>query len=266
VASGWPWLAVAGMGALHGLNPATGWLLLVASGLRSGDRREAWLALVPIGFGHAASIALAAGAVVVGVALDRAVLQPVAAGLLLVVAAIHFRRRAASRLRVSAANAGLALWSFMVASAHGAGLMLVPALIPVCLGDRSSGPVSAAEFLLPALAAVALHGAAMLAVTGAIAAGVCSGVRALRLASPSHRPATSTLAALPVRALAVIASKVAAMSRLASAARSAAARSRRATSPANASAAKRKPLPVGLVTASTGPLPLPRRTRSWLGW
>jgi len=107
VASGWPWLAVAGMGALHGLNPATGWLLLAAAGLRSGDRREAWLALVPIGFGHAASIALAAGAVVVGVALDRAVLQPVAAGLLLVVAAIHFRRRAASRKRSRSRNAGV---------------------------------------------------------------------------------------------------------------------------------------------------------------
>ena len=75
VASVWPWLAVAGVGALHGLNPATGWLLVAASGLRSGDRRQAWRALLPIGVGHAASIALVAGAVAVGVALDRAVLQ-----------------------------------------------------------------------------------------------------------------------------------------------------------------------------------------------
>jgi hypothetical protein len=63
----WPWLLVAGAGALHGLNPATGWALAAASGVRAGDRRHAWRALVPIGLGHAASVALVA----VTVALAR---------------------------------------------------------------------------------------------------------------------------------------------------------------------------------------------------
>ena len=72
----------------------------------------------------------------------------------------------------------------MVASAHGAGLMLVPALIPICLGDPSSRPSGVAGALLPALAAVALHGAAMLAVTGAIAAGACGG--SARCAEPGR--------------------------------------------------------------------------------
>jgi hypothetical protein len=81
-----------------------------------------------------------------------------------------------------------------------------------------------------------------------------------------YAPVGSTSTAPPLRALAAMASNVAAMSMLACAARAAAAKSRRATTLAKASAAKWKPLPVGLLTDSSGPLPLPRRTRSWLGW
>ena len=89
MASLWPWLAVAGMGALHGLNPATGWLFAAASGVRSGDRTLALRALLPIGLGHAASVALVAGAVALGVALDRGLLQIAAGGLLLVAVSLH---------------------------------------------------------------------------------------------------------------------------------------------------------------------------------
>ncbi|HEV7575444.1 MAG TPA: hypothetical protein VGO85_05335, partial [Caldimonas sp.] len=162
MASFWPWLAVAGVGALHGLNPATGWLLAAAWGVRSRDRGQALRALVPIGVGHAASIALVAGAVVLGLALDRVVLQAMAGGLLLVAASVHLWRRAAPRLRAPAGQAGLALWSFMMATAHGAGLMLVPALMPLCLGAASARQITASGSLLLALAAVAVHGAAML--------------------------------------------------------------------------------------------------------
>ena len=76
MASLWPWLAVAGVGALHGLNPATGWLL--AAALRRAlarSRSQALRALVPIGIGHVASIALVAGAVAFGLSMDRAVLR-----------------------------------------------------------------------------------------------------------------------------------------------------------------------------------------------
>lgn len=66
MASLWPWVAVAGAGALHGLNPATGWLLAAGCGLRSGDRRQALHALVPIAMGHAASIAVVAATVALG--------------------------------------------------------------------------------------------------------------------------------------------------------------------------------------------------------
>jgi hypothetical protein len=92
--------------------------------------------------------------------------------------------------RAPAGHAGLALWSFMMSTAHGAGLMLVPALIPLCMGDASAREISASGSLALALAAVGAHTAAMLAVTGVIATGVCRGFdaggRLLRGSSGSH--------------------------------------------------------------------------------
>jgi hypothetical protein len=83
MASLWPWLAVAGLGALHGLNPATGWALAAARGIRSHDGALALRALAPIAAGHAASVVLVAAAVALGLALDRQVLQVAAGGLLI---------------------------------------------------------------------------------------------------------------------------------------------------------------------------------------
>lgn len=175
MASFWPWLLVAGVGALHGLNPATGWMLAAAWGLRSRDRAQALRALVPIAVGHAASVALVAGAVVLGLAMDRFALQVLAGGLLAAFAVLHLSGRTPEAARAPAGHAGLALWSFMMSTAHGAGLMLVPALIPLCMGDASAREVSASGSLALALAAVGVHTAAMLAVTGVIATGVCRG-------------------------------------------------------------------------------------------
>lgn len=176
MASLWPWLAVAGLGALHGLNPATGWMWAAAWGLRSNDRAQALRALVPIALGHAASVALVAAAVVFGLSMDRGVVQVVAGVLLVVATAVHLWRRAPRAARAPAGHAGLALWSFMMSSAHGAGLMLVPALVPLCMGDAPQWQETGARGALPmALAAVGVHTAAMLAVTGLIATGVCRG-------------------------------------------------------------------------------------------
>src|SRR5258705_3863587 len=57
----WPWLALAGLGAFHGLNPAMGWLFAVALGLHRHNRRIVWLSPLPVALGHALSIALVAG-------------------------------------------------------------------------------------------------------------------------------------------------------------------------------------------------------------
>ena len=171
----WPWLAVAGIGALHGLNPASGWIWAAAWGVRSRDRTQALRALVPIAVGHVASIALVAAVVVFGLAMDRFALQVLAGGLLAAFAVVHLSGRTRDVARAPAGHAGLALWSFMMSTAHGAALMLVPALIPLCAGDASAREVSASGSLTLALAAVGVHTAAMLAVTGVVATGVCRG-------------------------------------------------------------------------------------------
>lgn len=186
MASLWPWLAVAGLGALHGLNPATGWALAAAWGVRSRDRAQALRALLPIGVGHVASIALVAGAVAIGVSLDRTVLEAMVVGLLVVAVPLHFSRRESLRRRAPAGQATLALWSFLMSTAHGAGLMLVPALMPLCLASSSTRSITASGSLLLALAAVGVHSAAMLAATGAVAVGVCRGVEWRRWSAFGH--------------------------------------------------------------------------------
>jgi hypothetical protein len=130
---------------------------------------------MPIAIGHATSVALVAAAVALGLSMDRVLLQTVAAALLVIVAMVHLSGRTAKRARAPAGHTGLALWSFMMSTAHGAGLMLVPALIPLCMGDGAATAFSASDSLLLALAAVGVHTAAMLVVTGAIAVGACRG-------------------------------------------------------------------------------------------
>ena len=73
------------------------------------------------------------------------------------------------RVGIRTGLAGLVFWSFLMATAHGAGLMVLPALIPLCLADSPLGEVAAQSSAATTLAAVGIHTAAMLAVTGAIA-------------------------------------------------------------------------------------------------
>lgn len=178
MASLWPWLAVAGMGVLHGLNPTTGWMFAAAWGLRANDKAQALRGLWPIAVGHVASIALVVVAVAFGVSMDRGLLQWLAGGLFAVAALVHLSGRLPAMARAPAGHAGLALWSFMMSTAHGAGLMLVPALIPLCMGNASNGAMSGS--LVLAFVAVAVHTAAMLVTTGLMAIGVGAGVGWLR--------------------------------------------------------------------------------------
>jgi len=167
----WTWLAVAGAGAQHGLNPATGWPLAACRGARARGGAPTWRALLPMAIGHAASIALVAGAALLGVAMSRDALIAGAAVGLAVVVAILVAGRRARRLAARAADAGLVLWSFAIATAHGAGLMLVPALMPLCLGSGARETTVGAGPLAATIALVVVHMAAMLGATGAVAAG-----------------------------------------------------------------------------------------------
>ena len=127
----WPWLALFGLGAYHGVNPGMGWLFAVALGLQEKSRCAIYKALLPIACGHAVSIG-----VIIMLAwwaqaiLPYAVLRPLAAVVLVafgVYRLCRFRHPRWVGMRVGWRD--LMLWSFLMASAHGAGLMLVPLLL-----------------------------------------------------------------------------------------------------------------------------------------
>jgi hypothetical protein len=167
----WPWLALVGLGAFHGINPAMGWLFAVALGLHRRSRAVVTGSLAPIAFGHVLSVAVVVAAVLlVGLVVDQTLLRH-AAGLLLIGWALYhalYGSRHRVRFGMAVGFAGLAAWSFLMASAHGAGLMLIPVVLPLCLAASPGGELGAGA-LPTALAALAVHGLAMLAVTGVIA-------------------------------------------------------------------------------------------------
>lgn len=131
------WLALLGLGAFHGINPGMGWLFAVALGLQEQRRGAVLRALLPIAVGHALSIAVVL--LVIGLLHDALpdafVRWPVGLGL----AGFGLYKLVRSRhprwvgMRVSSLD--LTWWSFLMATAHGAGLMLAPVL----LGWRGGG-------------------------------------------------------------------------------------------------------------------------------
>ncbi len=174
----WPWLALVGLGAYHGINPAMGWLFAVALGLQRRSRRAVFEALVPIAFGHEASVALAV-ALVGGAELLVApwLLRASGAAALIAFGAFRllrprFHPKWAS-MRVGIVD--LAVWSFLMSTAHGAGLMLFPVLLglplPVALGPGGGflGTEVPTSALATGIAAVALHTLATVVVMGATA-------------------------------------------------------------------------------------------------
>jgi hypothetical protein len=171
----WLWLALAGLGAFHGTNPAMGWLFAVALGLHRQSRAVVLQALLPIALGHALAIlAVALAVVLLGVMVDQRALRIGAGSLLIGWAAYHtlYGSRHRVRFGMQVGMLGLGAWSFLMASAHGAGLMLVPVLIPLCLAGSPAGELSAGAAAPVALAAVGVHTLAMLATTGVIAVAV----------------------------------------------------------------------------------------------
>ena len=194
----WPWLSLVALGAFHGLNPAMGWLFAVALGLQERRLRAVVAALGPIALGHALAIGAAAIAVgLLGLVLPQRLLLALGGAALLGFAAYkiatRFRHPRWVGMRVTPRE--LVFWSFLMASAHGAGLMLVPVLVSLRgegvvsahaahLGHAGHYPSAANDTLLPALAAVGVHAAAMLAVAGVIAVVVYQkvGVEVLRRA------------------------------------------------------------------------------------
>ncbi len=174
----WPWAALALLGAFHGLNPAMGWLFAVALGLQERDRRAVLRALVPVALGHAASIAAVAAVVAAARALiDLRLLEAGAAAALLGFGAWRLLRgfRHRSRVGMRVGFPDLLLWSFLASTGHGAGLMIVPALLRLpadgAAAAHAHGALAGtiAGSAGQALAAVGVHTLAMLAAAAAVA-------------------------------------------------------------------------------------------------
>jgi uncharacterized membrane protein len=173
VSESWPWLTLAVLGAYHGLNPAMGWLFAVALGLQEQRRGAVLQALPPIALGHAVAISLAV--LVVGVAqfvVPLDVLRYVGAGALILFGLYKLARRRHPRwvgMRVGFRD--LTAWSFLMATAHGAGLMLIPVLVGLSSTEEpgAHAAMTGPATVLAGLAVVGLHTLAMFAVMGAIA-------------------------------------------------------------------------------------------------
>ena len=180
----WTWLALAALGAGHGLNPGMGWLFAVALGMQEGRTRAVWRALSPLALGHALAVGAAVlAAAALGRLLPPSALQRIIGGSLLGLGALRLLRHRHPRyggMRVGFRQ--LTIWSFLMATAHGAGLMVLPLLVADSSSGRDLGlsgahamhltaasvlPVS--DHLAAGLWATAMHSAGYLLVTGLIA-------------------------------------------------------------------------------------------------
>jgi hypothetical protein len=164
------------LGAYHGVNPGMGWLFAVALGMQEQKGSAVARALVPIAFGHALSIGIVVvTAAFLGMALPREVIRYSVATILFGLGIFSLVRHYHPRwVRMRVGFRDLTLWSFLMATAHGAGLMLLPVLLgsqTVQAADHMAGHhhTFAAASPLAALLATAVHTIAYLAVTGLIA-------------------------------------------------------------------------------------------------
>lgn len=162
---------LAGLGLFHGINPAMGWLFAVALGLHRKNERVVLAALIPITLGHLMAIALVVATLMaLGTVFDLRYLTLIS-GLALIGWAIWhalYGHRHRVRFGMQTGLLGLGAWSFLMATAHGAGLMLLPALLPLQAEHGHAHDLTETS-LWVAAAAVVVHSGAMLLATGTIA-------------------------------------------------------------------------------------------------
>jgi multisubunit Na+/H+ antiporter MnhC subunit len=164
------------LGAYHGLNPGMGWLFAVALGMQEQKGIAVARSLVPIAVGHAVAIgSVALIAAFLGRTLPLVVIRYFVAAVLVGLGIYCLVRHQHPRwVRMKVGFRDLTVWSFLMASAHGAGLMVVPVLLgsnTVEAQSRMTGNshVSPTASPLAAMLATGVHTVAYLAVTGLIA-------------------------------------------------------------------------------------------------
>jgi hypothetical protein len=148
-----------------------GWLFAVALGLHRQSRAIVAASLLPIALGHAISVVVVASLLVIAGYLVPSYLVRIGSGLLLLGWAVchwRFGHRHRVRFGMQVGVWGLAAWSFLMATAHGAGLMLWPALMHTCLSE-GVGETGLAGPVVATLAGVGIHTLAMAATTATIA-------------------------------------------------------------------------------------------------
>jgi hypothetical protein len=173
------WHAMALLGAYHGINPGMGWLFAVALALQQGSGRGVWRAVTPIALGHAAAIGgVVAAATLAGLVVPVDALKVGVASILITFGLYRLWRH--GHLRYGGMRVGfrdLTVWSFLMASAHGAGFMVLPFVMPgpatlVAAGHDHANHIAAAHTTAVAttgVMAVAVHSGAYLAMMSLVA-------------------------------------------------------------------------------------------------
>jgi hypothetical protein len=170
----WPWAALFLLGAYHGANPGMGWLFAVALGMQKRNASAVWQSLVPIAVGHFAAIGVVVGAAEIAGAVLPLRYVKIAAACVLLAFGLH-RLIRKSHPRWGGMQIGfrdLSIWSFLMASAHGAGFMLLPILLKMSALHAAAGNhLHGFGFGGPWTASLALlvHTLGYLLVTGLIA-------------------------------------------------------------------------------------------------
>ena len=172
----WLWLAVVASGLYHGVNPGMGWPLAVSAGLMERSSRALLAALGPLAVGHLLAMLL----VILPFALLITLVEwqrqiQIGASLLVIgfgIFRLIDRRHPRALARIPPTQLGL--WSFAVAIAHGAGLMLVPIYLGLCREAELGKGHEAADSLINTNLGMAVlvsivHAGAMIAAGGCLA-------------------------------------------------------------------------------------------------
>lgn len=171
----WPWVTLVLLGVYHGANPGMGWLFAVSRGLQEKRGSAVAGALPPIALGHLLSIGLTLAVLAAGrFSFGAGPTRWVAASILIAFGIWKLVRHRHPRwvgMRVGFAS--LLAWSFLMASAHGAGLMLLPLFVTGAVGPACHARAGLALSGVGAYVGAALvHTGAMLAAASAIAFAV----------------------------------------------------------------------------------------------
>jgi len=167
------WAVLLGLGAFHGINPGMGWLFAVALGMQERRRGAVFSALLPLALGHILAVAAAiAIALAVGAVIPHNWLRWLVAAILVSLGVSRlFRHRHPRWASMRVSFGALTLWSFLMASAHGAGLMVVPVFltIPMAAAHHHHAMAMSSMTATTALLATSVHTIGYLLVTTIVA-------------------------------------------------------------------------------------------------